>query len=132
MVETEEPYKAWQILYPIYLDVTKSQAMGRRIAKEFALTNPTANELEMALRALNIPCHLEADKRHCATPRVMGRVRFLLKNPETSALYNADIDNKQTLLLSIAVKIADARKLNALTAKPAAATQAGKGNKKRK
>jgi signal recognition particle subunit SEC65 len=102
-------------LYPIYIDKAYSQSSGRRIAKEFALDTPTAVEMVRAIQTLNLPCALEANKRHSATPRNIGRVRFQLKDAADTFI-NDEIDCKQTLLLLIAEKIAQERKEKAVTA----------------
>jgi signal recognition particle subunit SRP19 len=123
MTTAEPDTSKWPVIYPIYLDKSYSLAKGRRIAKDMALESPTAKEIEAAIKSLNIPTQLEATKRHPATPRQLGRIRFQLQD-DAGSLWNEDADNKQTLLLLIANAISSARK------EESAKQPAAKGGKK--
>ena len=50
---TEAPaHIQWNIIYPNYIDATKTIPQGRRISKEAAVDNPHLEEIGEALRFL--------------------------------------------------------------------------------
>lgn len=108
MSEEATTAKNWNILYPIYIDQDYSQGKGRRLPKESCVSNPTAVEMCKIIEKLGIPCAVEGDKRHCATPRNFGRVRFLLQKDDES-FYNDDVKSKQQLLTAIAADLSEQR-----------------------
>lgn len=91
----------WQVIYPLYLDKEKTQALGRRVPKEKAVTNPTAEEIATVCKYFKLDHKLEKDKRHPADFFVDGRVRVKIKNADRSPC-NPEVPNKHQLLLKMA------------------------------
>lgn len=52
------------MLYPVYLDKNKSQAEGRKYSKSLCIDRPNYEEIQMALKSLDIECIEEPTKRH--------------------------------------------------------------------
>ena len=73
----EERNKYWTI-YPEHIDYRMSRRLGRKIPLDFAVENPTLEELVEACRSLKIPCIVEGDKRHPANwLEGKGRIRVV-------------------------------------------------------
>ncbi|MDR0912833.1 MAG: signal recognition particle subunit SRP19/SEC65 family protein [Methanobrevibacter sp.] len=53
-----------RIVWPVYLDSTKSQSEGRKISQEFAVKNPKLTEISRAARRLNFNPVTEDDKAY--------------------------------------------------------------------
>ena len=76
---TRENSKHWQCLYPLYFDLARKRAEGRRVSTELAVANPLARELADAVWSLNLQPVLEPDKTHPRDWANPGRVRVLIK-----------------------------------------------------
>ncbi|KUI58029.1 Signal recognition particle SEC65 subunit [Cytospora mali] len=72
-------YAAFQCLYPVYFDATRTRAEGRRVAKELAVANPLAREIVNACRDLRLQTVFEPDKMHPQDWANPGRVKVQLK-----------------------------------------------------
>ncbi|WP_405294063.1 signal recognition particle subunit SRP19/SEC65 family protein [Methanobrevibacter sp.] len=48
-------------IWPQYLDKNLTLKEGRKIAKEYAVADPTLNEIERALKRLNLPHSVQKD-----------------------------------------------------------------------
>ncbi|MEX0567886.1 MAG: signal recognition particle subunit SRP19/SEC65 family protein [Candidatus Njordarchaeota archaeon] len=59
----EERNKYWTI-YPEHVDYRLSRRLGRKIPLDFAIDNPTIEEIISACKSLKIPYRLESDKMH--------------------------------------------------------------------
>ena len=82
--------KSWQTIYPCYIDSAKTVAEGRRIGKSKCVDEPTAKEIFLICRHLQLKSMLEIDKKYPRDPWVDGRVKVLLKpKSTTSADYDA-------------------------------------------
>jgi signal recognition particle subunit SEC65 len=68
----------WIVVYPNYVDSTRKQVEGRRIAKEKAVERPNAGEIFECVRRLGLRTLLEMDKAYCRDSWVRGRVRVEL------------------------------------------------------
>lgn len=55
------------VIWPSYLDATLTRRMGRRIPKEIAVPNPRIEEVEGALKELNVKYVLENEKSYPRT-----------------------------------------------------------------
>lgn len=58
-VEDATPFKAWQVVYPIYIDAGRPYDKGRRIPKDKAVKNPIAKDMAEACRTLGVSCAFE-------------------------------------------------------------------------
>lgn len=52
------------VIWPAYLDKTKSRQDGRKISSKLAVTSPTLNEIEQAAKRLNLNPIVEKDKAY--------------------------------------------------------------------
>lgn len=74
-----EQVKDWQCLYPLYFDISRTRAEGRRVGKEHAVQNPLAREICDAVFGLGLELAFEAGKIHPKDWANPGRVRVLVK-----------------------------------------------------
>lgn len=72
------------VIWPVYLDATKSRAEGRILSMKDSVKSPVLKEIEKAALELNLNPVVEADKAH---PRswwvVSGRVLVDKKAPKS-------------------------------------------------
>ncbi|KAF8251119.1 signal recognition particle, SRP19 subunit [Wilcoxina mikolae CBS 423.85] len=74
-----QDFKHYQCLYPVYFDITRSRALGRKVSKELAVENPLAREIADACGSLGLKAVFEPGKTHPKDWSNPGRVRVLLK-----------------------------------------------------
>ncbi|KAK3320749.1 signal recognition particle, SRP19 subunit [Cercophora scortea] len=98
----DSAYKAYQCLYPLYFDATRSRAQGRRVSKSLAVPNPLATEIVNACASLRLSVVLEAGKLHPKDWANPGRVKVHLKGPAAAKL---GINNKHHLYLLVAAHL---------------------------
>ncbi|MCJ1308489.1 signal recognition particle subunit [Agyrium rufum] len=89
----KEKYKNWQSLYPVYFDIGRSRAKGRRVGKELAVENPLAREIAQAAGRAGLQVVFEPNKTHPKDWANPGRVRVHLK--ENGMLKNPRIKNSK-------------------------------------
>ncbi|KAF5753461.1 putative signal recognition particle, SRP19 subunit [Helianthus annuus] len=94
-------FKAWNILYPVYINSKKTIAEGRRISASKACENPTALEIGDCCGHLKIPFAIEIDKAYSRDFMQAGRVRVMLKRSDGN-LHNPLIASKKQLMLRVA------------------------------
>lgn len=102
---TEEDFqhlKKFQLIYPCYFDINRTHSQGRRMPKEFCVENPLAKTMGDYLKMIGMPCVLEPDKTHPQDFGNPGRVRVLIKDPETEEYEDERFKNKRWLMKSIA------------------------------
>ena len=72
------------VIWPVYLDATKSRAEGRILSMKDSVKSPVLKEIEKAASELNLTPVVEADKAH---PKawwvVSGRVLVDKKGPKS-------------------------------------------------
>ncbi len=72
------------VIWPSYLDATKSRSEGRIVSKKYSVTQPSLNEIENAARELGLNPVVEPKK---AYPKrwwdVSGRVLVDKKTPKS-------------------------------------------------
>lgn len=94
----------YRVVYPSYLDATKTIAHGRRIAAEDAVSpSPLTMDLSLALQKLNIPHVIQPYKGYSRDASVWdnpGRVMVL-----KSKLHEQGFDTKTALLRKLALII---------------------------
>lgn len=99
--EQQERSKAYQCLYPVYFDSTRTREEGRRVRKEDGVPNPLAREIVEALSQIgqekNVPFQivLEPTKTHPKDWANPGRVKVLVKK-EGKAVH-AKVHNSELL-----------------------------------
>mmetsp|Transcript_5539 Transcript_5539/g.14157 ORF Transcript_5539/g.14157 Transcript_5539/m.14157 type:complete len:196 (-) Transcript_5539:170-757(-) len=64
-----------RIIYPLYLDRSKSVQQGRKVSMAVAVEEPTAQEIHEVCAELNIKSEVEQMKQHTRDWGVFGRVR---------------------------------------------------------
>lgn len=52
------------MIWPQYIDENLSLSEGRKVSKELAVKEPSVNDIERALKRLNIPMTVEKDKAY--------------------------------------------------------------------
>ena len=79
--------RGWHLIYPAYLDSTRSRSEGRRVARSLAVDRPRAEEILEAVRELGLEARLDEEARY---PRSwwMDRGRVLVRRsmPKTQLL----------------------------------------------
>lgn len=96
MAATEDT-KKWVVIYPAYLDGSKTVAEGRCVPRDLAVQKPTLAEITTSLRKLGFLFSEEPDKAYSRDPVIeVGRVRVQLKNDKTPI--NPDIPNRTYLM----------------------------------
>ena len=76
---TDQSFKDYQCLYPVYFDAARSRADGRRVAARSAVAHPLAREIADACGSLGLRAVFEPGKTHPQDWANPGRVRVLLK-----------------------------------------------------
>ncbi|KAI4867190.1 signal recognition particle, SRP19 subunit [Hypoxylon rubiginosum] len=89
--------KDYQMLYPVYFDLSRSRAEGRRVSKPLAVANPLAREIAAACASLRLSPVFEAHRVHPKDWANPGRVRVKL-SPSTSS----NVKNKHHLYILVA------------------------------
>ena len=74
---SEDEYKLWKVIYPNYIDKSKSVKEGRRVSAHKAIDRPTLADIVEALQVLNVPYVIE-NKAYPRDWLVRGRVRVNL------------------------------------------------------
>ena len=98
-------FRNWLILYPLYLDATRSIHDGRRVSLKHAYPHPNIRAMFHAAVLLHIPVIREVRKMHPKEFGKLGRLRVLLQDPETRAWFNPLIRTKRALLEQIGEKL---------------------------
>mmetsp|Transcript_25532 Transcript_25532/g.60734 ORF Transcript_25532/g.60734 Transcript_25532/m.60734 type:complete len:144 (-) Transcript_25532:165-596(-) len=90
------------VIYPSYINRKLKISEGRRISKEKACEDPTAQEIfDSVTKALKLDAQLEADKCYSRDFWVVGRVRVQLKNEDGSPV-RVDIPSRKVLFERVA------------------------------
>lgn len=72
--------KPWVVIYPAYLDSSKTVAQGRKINKEIAVLKPTTAEIVTCVKKLGFLCVEQPEKAYSRDPVIeVGRVKVQLK-----------------------------------------------------
>lgn len=92
----------FHVIYPSYLDSSKTIAQGRRIGQELAIEAPTVSDLSQALQSLNIRHVLQPHKGYSRDIETLwdnpGRVKVDLKGP----IIMSQFESKRGLLKELA------------------------------
>lgn len=86
----------FHIIYPSYLDSTKTIAQGRRIGQEVAVEMPTVSDISQALQSLNIRHVLQPHKGYSRD------IETLWENPGRVKFDASNCDSKRQLLKELA------------------------------
>lgn len=63
------------VLWPVYLDSSRTRKQGRRVPKSVAVSNPNVDELKGAIETLGLEPEVEIGRAHPATPwQKTGRI----------------------------------------------------------
>lgn len=99
----DSAYKAYQCLYPVYFDASRTRAEGRRVPRSLAVRNPLATEIVRACaEGLRLPTVLEAGKLHPKDWANPGRVKVDLRSQQSQSQSQQTIKNKHHLYLLVA------------------------------
>eukprot|EP00056_Hartaetosiga_gracilis_P008459 m.121144 g.121144 ORF g.121144 m.121144 type:complete len:139 (+) comp12920_c2_seq4:1472-1888(+) len=104
----------WIVVYPAYIDATRSINKGRKIAKDVAVEKPDPRELIFASHANpNFPLTITLDgKAYPQDYLVKGRLRVQLKNSD-GTLVDENFPNRKSVYLFLANAIKEKRELDA-------------------
>ncbi|KAH3671804.1 hypothetical protein WICMUC_004562 [Wickerhamomyces mucosus] len=97
--EQLEQLKSLQLIYPCYFDINRSHKEGRRVSKQYSVSNPLAKTIADACASLHLISVYEPMKTHPQDYGNPGRVRVALKydgKPESLL-----VNNKRHLLNKI-------------------------------
>lgn len=111
--------KGFMVIYPSYLDSTKTLKQGRRIGKEHAVDTPTVSDISQALQQLGLRHVLQPHKGYSRDAYTLwdnpGRVKVETSGSAVPKIMELDDDNdeniapegnaKRQLLLDIASRI---------------------------
>lgn len=107
MAESETTSSRDHIIYPSYLNKSRTVAKGRRIPLQYAVTDPKPNEITDALSALKgFQTRIEA-KPYCRElnkEQVPWRIRYVNSQPSKN-----NLENKRQILVACAKRIAEVR-----------------------
>ncbi len=77
----------WQVLWPSYFRAGSSRSLGRRIKKKDGIPGITLDDLEKAVKSLNLPYRLEKDKSYPAFwYKKEGRIVVKKRIPKTELI----------------------------------------------
>ncbi|PSP23717.1 signal recognition particle protein Srp19 [Halobacteriales archaeon QH_10_65_19] len=62
------------VIWPVYLDATKTRAEGRRVSTELAVEDPTVDEIAQAVQQVGYDAVIERSKTHPREYEPRGRV----------------------------------------------------------
>lgn len=97
--EQQEKSKAYQCIYPVYFDASRSREDGRRVKKEDAVRNPLARDIVDALQhvgsqvGVQLQIVFEPSKCHPKDWANPGRAKVLVKKdgkPVTAKIANSE------------------------------------------
>ncbi|KAJ3104947.1 hypothetical protein HDU97_008695 [Phlyctochytrium planicorne] len=95
-----EAMKKWTVVYPVYMDSSRSSRQGRMIAASAAVKDPSIVYLGECCKVLGLNTVVERNKRHPKDPLCFGRVRVQIKEL-TGQPIRAEIPNKKALILKL-------------------------------
>eukprot|EP00669_Euglena_mutabilis_P011684 TRINITY_DN6292_c0_g1_i1.p1 TRINITY_DN6292_c0_g1~~TRINITY_DN6292_c0_g1_i1.p1 ORF type:complete len:187 (+),score=45.96 TRINITY_DN6292_c0_g1_i1:23-562(+) len=134
--ETLALIKTYSVIYPDFINAKRTQQQGRRLAKEFCVDEPQAEELRDAAARLGLSVAHEPLRKYPRDPYgIVGRVRVQIKDHSKPHVPRSEFDNskhspareqyptKLSVLKAIAQEIATYRKTNPV-AKPKAVPSA--------
>lgn len=131
MADTTQDNKNFNIIYPAYINKSRTIAKGRRIPLQFAVTDPKPNELVDALFSLKGFQVNAEGKQYCRETdkeSVPWRVRYLNTNPVKN-----NLNNKREVLAACAKRINEVRaKSGSSSNQNQNAEGSGQGKKKKK
>ncbi|WP_406658292.1 signal recognition particle protein Srp19 [Methanolobus sp. ZRKC2] len=81
------------VIWPVYIDRTKSRSKGRIISRKTSVTEPTIKEIGLAAEKLGLNPEIEADK---AYPKSWweSKGRVLIDNNEPKTVLSRKISSK--------------------------------------
>lgn len=102
----KEAIKSYHALYPVYFDVSRTRAEGRRVSVKHAVKNPLGREIVDAVSAVvgaTARIAFEPDKMHPKDWANPGRIRVQLRDRETGKwLVGPKVKNKSHLYILVA------------------------------
>mmetsp|Transcript_11539 Transcript_11539/g.17304 ORF Transcript_11539/g.17304 Transcript_11539/m.17304 type:complete len:180 (+) Transcript_11539:63-602(+) len=105
-IEVQKEIKLWQIVYPHYLDATKTVAEGRRLSKEKSVDRPSCAMIAQAATKLGFKAVVEKHKTYPRdTLTLTGRVRIQIKVEKEPV--QPEIPNRRQLMVLIAKYISE-------------------------
>ncbi|KAF8822670.1 SRP19 protein [Cardiosporidium cionae] len=70
--------RRWQIIYPNYIDASKTIPQGRRICKEIAVRNPYLADMKSICDHFHLPTVIEPEKAYPRDWLTKGRLQKVL------------------------------------------------------
>lgn len=89
-----------RVIYPAYLDATKTRSEGRRVPRDLAVEEPTVDEIASAVRQVGYEAVIEREKAYS---------REHWKNRGRVLVTDADDSSKNDLVQAVAAYVAALR-----------------------
>ncbi len=86
--------KKWVVVYPCFLDKSRSLSEGRKVPSDLSVDNPKCDEIVQVLLSFKLE-HVVEDKRHPADFFTAGRVRVRLFQEDGKTPVVADITSRK-------------------------------------
>ncbi|CAN8075826.1 unnamed protein product [Agarophyton chilense] len=112
----------WVVIYPPYIDKTRKEKEGRKIAKEKCVEKPNMEEVFNCATLLRFQTALEPYKAYCRDYWQRGRIRVRLFDDDGKPV-RSDIPNRRTLYAKVAELIPEHRRQVESKKKAASATK---------
>eukprot|EP01001_Neometanema_parovale_P013396 NODE_9776_length_626_cov_120.699801_g9508_i0.p1 GENE.NODE_9776_length_626_cov_120.699801_g9508_i0~~NODE_9776_length_626_cov_120.699801_g9508_i0.p1 ORF type:complete len:158 (-),score=29.56 NODE_9776_length_626_cov_120.699801_g9508_i0:67-540(-) len=93
---SSNPIKAFQVIYPAYINSKLNKNEGRRVGKQFCAENPTAQEIYQCAISLGFTAIVEPDRVYPRDPTNRnGRVRIQIKDGTKKHIPKSEFDQSQ-------------------------------------
>jgi signal recognition particle subunit SRP19 len=106
---SKDSIKFHSTLYPVYFDISRSRAQGRRVSSKLGVSNPLARDIAEACQFISarqaggkLQIAFEPDKTHPKDWANPGRVRLLMRDRGTGKPLSPAVKNKSHLYILVA------------------------------
>jgi signal recognition particle subunit SRP19 len=106
---SKDSIKSHSTLYPVYFDISRSRAQGRRVSSKLGVSNPLARDIAEACQFISarkagskLQIAFEPDKTHPKDWANPGRVRVLMRDVDTGKPLSPAVKNKSHLYILVA------------------------------
>jgi signal recognition particle subunit SEC65 len=106
--EDDRSLSSWAVLWPAYLDGTRTAAQGRKVPKNHSVDAPTLDEISKALAVVGVATAFEGKKSYPRDATLVGRFRVDLFGPKGDALHES-IPSRKVLFSKVAEQIKTSR-----------------------
>ena len=126
--------RSWKIIYPAYINANHTLKKGRRISKQFAVENPTYQEIGDVFGSLGLDYIVESTKHYSREPDrerwQLGRVKVKITD-ENGNPVNSQVPTKNELMKYTASMIPKLKSRSSKQSDQQQASTSNKGKKKK-